>query len=162
MGRNWLEPQGQFAGPGVVDDDPVAGLEAGTVTATTGLWMVGQIFGHFFSQFANPSFLLAEFAVLMRRHAASHPDAQLTAPISVADVLASKPIASPAVAGAFGATPRTTVHDASRGTSPRAPWAHGLVCLNAAKCGYTPPAASPCSPARTATARAMRPRLRRW
>lgn len=38
---------------------------------------------------------LAEFAVLMRRHAASHPDAQLTAPISVADVLASKPIASP-------------------------------------------------------------------
>lgn len=38
---------------------------------------------------------LAEFAVLMRRHAASHPDAQLTAPISVADVMASKPIASP-------------------------------------------------------------------
>lgn len=38
---------------------------------------------------------LAEFAVLMRRHAASHPDAQLIAPISVADVLASKPIASP-------------------------------------------------------------------
>jgi acetyl-CoA C-acetyltransferase len=38
---------------------------------------------------------LAEFAVLMRRHAASHPDAQLTTPITVADVLASKPIASP-------------------------------------------------------------------
>jgi acetyl-CoA acetyltransferase len=38
---------------------------------------------------------LAEFAVLMRRHAGTHPDAQLTAPISVADVLASKPIASP-------------------------------------------------------------------
>ena len=44
--------------------NPPHGLEAGTVTATTGLWMVGQIFGHFFSQFANPSFLLAEFAVL--------------------------------------------------------------------------------------------------
>ena len=27
----WLEAQGQFAGPGVVDDDPVAGLEAGAV-----------------------------------------------------------------------------------------------------------------------------------
>ena len=38
---------------------------------------------------------LAEFAVLMRHHAASHPDAQLSAPITVADVLASKPIASP-------------------------------------------------------------------
>jgi len=38
---------------------------------------------------------LAEFAVLMRRHAALHPDAQLRAPITVADVLASKPIASP-------------------------------------------------------------------
>lgn len=44
--------------------NPPHGLEAGTVTATTGLWMVGQIFAHFFSQFANPSFLLAEFAVL--------------------------------------------------------------------------------------------------
>ncbi len=44
--------------------NPPHGLEAGTVTATTGLWMVGQIFGHFFSQFASPSFLLAEFAVL--------------------------------------------------------------------------------------------------
>ncbi len=44
--------------------NPPHGLEAGEVTATTGLWMVGQIFGHFFSQFARPSFLLAEFAVL--------------------------------------------------------------------------------------------------
>lgn len=44
--------------------NPPHGLEAGEVTATTGLWMVGQIFAHFFSQFANPSFLLAEFAVL--------------------------------------------------------------------------------------------------
>src|SRR5690606_31679171 len=38
---------------------------------------------------------LAEFAVLMRAHAASHPDAHLREPISVAQVLASKPIASP-------------------------------------------------------------------
>ena len=38
---------------------------------------------------------LAEFAVLMRAHAASHPDAHLRDPITVAQVLASKPIASP-------------------------------------------------------------------
>lgn len=38
---------------------------------------------------------LAEFAVLMRRHAAAHPDAHLRTPIGVEDVLASKPIASP-------------------------------------------------------------------
>ena len=38
---------------------------------------------------------LAEFAVLMRRHAASHTGAQLKEAISVADVLASKTIAAP-------------------------------------------------------------------
>ncbi len=38
---------------------------------------------------------LAELAVLMRSNAAGHPDAHLTAPVSVADVLASKPIATP-------------------------------------------------------------------
>ncbi|CEJ14533.1 thiolase [bacterium YEK0313] len=38
---------------------------------------------------------LAELAVLMRRHAAQHPKAQLTAPISIADVMASKPVATP-------------------------------------------------------------------
>lgn len=38
---------------------------------------------------------LAELAVLMRAHAARHPQAHLRTPISVADVLASKPIASP-------------------------------------------------------------------
>ncbi|KAF0132443.1 MAG: thiolase, partial [Xanthobacteraceae bacterium] len=38
---------------------------------------------------------LAELAVLMRRHAAAHPGAQLTKPITVDDVLASKPIATP-------------------------------------------------------------------
>jgi acetyl-CoA acetyltransferase len=38
---------------------------------------------------------LAEFAVLMRRHAATHPGAQFHDPITVADVMASKPVASP-------------------------------------------------------------------
>lgn len=38
---------------------------------------------------------LAELAVLMRNHARTHPGAHLTDPITVADVLASKPIASP-------------------------------------------------------------------
>jgi acetyl-CoA acetyltransferase len=38
---------------------------------------------------------LAEFAVLMRRHALAHPGAQFHEPISVADVMASKPVALP-------------------------------------------------------------------
>lgn len=38
---------------------------------------------------------LAELAVLMRRHAGMHPGAQFKDPISVADVLASKPVAAP-------------------------------------------------------------------
>jgi acetyl-CoA acetyltransferase len=38
---------------------------------------------------------LAEFAVLMRTHALSHPGAQFHEPISVADVMASKPVALP-------------------------------------------------------------------
>lgn len=38
---------------------------------------------------------LAEFAVLMRQHAITHPQAQLRTPITVQDVLASKAIASP-------------------------------------------------------------------
>src|ERR1700710_1362036 len=38
---------------------------------------------------------LAEFAVLMRAHALSHPGAQFHQPISVADVMASKPVALP-------------------------------------------------------------------
>ncbi len=38
---------------------------------------------------------LAEFAVLMRRHAASHPGAHFREPITVEDVLASKTIAAP-------------------------------------------------------------------
>jgi acetyl-CoA acetyltransferase len=38
---------------------------------------------------------LAEFAVLMRNNAIRHPDAHLTTPITIDDVLASKPIAEP-------------------------------------------------------------------
>src|SRR6201987_4824265 len=38
---------------------------------------------------------LAEFAVLMRTHALTHPDAQFHDPITVADVMASKPVALP-------------------------------------------------------------------
>lgn len=38
---------------------------------------------------------LAEFAVLMRRHAMAHPGAQFDQPLAVADVLASKTIAAP-------------------------------------------------------------------
>ena len=38
---------------------------------------------------------LAEFSVLMRAHAAGHPGAQFREPITVADVMASRPIAEP-------------------------------------------------------------------
>lgn len=38
---------------------------------------------------------LAEFAVLMRTNAADHPDAHLRTPVTLQEVLASKPIASP-------------------------------------------------------------------
>ena len=38
---------------------------------------------------------LAEFAVLMRAHAATHPGAQFREPITVTDVMASKPVALP-------------------------------------------------------------------
>jgi acetyl-CoA acetyltransferase len=38
---------------------------------------------------------LAEFAVLMRRHAAAHPGAQFREPMTVADVMASRVIATP-------------------------------------------------------------------
>ena len=38
---------------------------------------------------------LAEFAVLMRANAATHPDAHIKQPVTVEEVLASKPIASP-------------------------------------------------------------------
>lgn len=40
-------------------------LEVEAVHYGSGFWMVGKIFEHFFSQFANPYFLFAEFAVLL-------------------------------------------------------------------------------------------------
>jgi len=40
-------------------------LEVGSVGVFTGFWMVGVLFAHFFAQFADPYFLLAEFAVLL-------------------------------------------------------------------------------------------------
>lgn len=40
-------------------------LEVGEVRAGTGFWFVGRIFAHFFSQFGDPAFLAAEFAVLL-------------------------------------------------------------------------------------------------
>ncbi|MFA7504957.1 MAG: thiolase family protein [Burkholderiaceae bacterium] len=70
---------------------------------------------------------LAEFAVLMRKHAMRHPDAHLREPVTIADVLASKPIASPlklldccpisdgAMALVVSATPATDASVAIRG-----------------------------------------------
>ena len=46
-----------FNVPGMADFGPI--------TAGSGFRMLGRIFEHFFSQFANPYFLLAEFAVLL-------------------------------------------------------------------------------------------------
>lgn len=40
-------------------------LNADVVNAFSGFWMVGKVFEHFFQQFAQPYFLLAEFAVLL-------------------------------------------------------------------------------------------------
>lgn len=44
--------------------NPPTGLDVEQVTAGTGFVFIGDLFRHFFSQFANPSVLLAEFAVL--------------------------------------------------------------------------------------------------
>jgi len=40
-------------------------LNPDAVNAFSGFWMVGKVFEHFFQQFAQPYFLLAEFAVLL-------------------------------------------------------------------------------------------------
>lgn len=55
----------------------------------------GLLASRYMHEFGIDSAALAEFAVQMRRHAAMHPGAQLTEPITVEDVLASKPIAMP-------------------------------------------------------------------
>src|SRR5438552_19100528 len=46
-------------------------------------------------EYGVPQQDLAEFAVLMRANAVTHPGAQFHDPITVADVMASKPVALP-------------------------------------------------------------------
>ncbi|MFI4986609.1 MAG: thiolase family protein [Alphaproteobacteria bacterium] len=55
----------------------------------------GLVASRYMHEYGIDEAALAELAVLMRRHAALHPGAQFRKPISVADVLASKPIAAP-------------------------------------------------------------------
>ena len=55
----------------------------------------GLVASRYMHEFGSDETGLAELAVLMRRHAAAHPGAQFRDPITVHDVLASRPIASP-------------------------------------------------------------------
>lgn len=55
----------------------------------------GLVASRYMHETGTASADLAELAVLMRRHAGLHPGAQFQAPITVADVLASKPVAEP-------------------------------------------------------------------
>jgi acetyl-CoA acetyltransferase len=55
----------------------------------------GLVASRYMHEFGVTEQDLAEFAVLMRSHAATHPGAQFRDPITVADVMASKPVASP-------------------------------------------------------------------
>ncbi|MGA0595582.1 thiolase family protein [Enterovirga sp. CN4-39] len=55
----------------------------------------GLVASRYMHEFGSTEADFAELAVLMRANAARTPGAQLTAPITVEDVLASKPIASP-------------------------------------------------------------------
>jgi acetyl-CoA acetyltransferase len=55
----------------------------------------GLVASRYMHEFGTDEAGLAELAVLMRRHAAAHPGAQFRDPITVAEVLASRPIASP-------------------------------------------------------------------
>ena len=55
----------------------------------------GLIASRYMHEFGVTEEDFAEFAVLMRAHAATHPGAQFRDPITVADVMASKPVATP-------------------------------------------------------------------
>ena len=55
----------------------------------------GLVASRYMHEFGSTEADFAELAVLMRRHAAQHAGAQFRAPVSVEDVLASRPIASP-------------------------------------------------------------------
>ncbi len=55
----------------------------------------GLVASHYMHAFGSTESDFAELAVLMRRHAAAHPGAQFREPISVDEVLASRPIATP-------------------------------------------------------------------
>jgi acetyl-CoA acetyltransferase len=55
----------------------------------------GLVASRYMHEFGSTEADFAEFAVLMRRHAALHEGAQFRSPISVADVMASRAIASP-------------------------------------------------------------------
>jgi acetyl-CoA acetyltransferase len=55
----------------------------------------GLVASHYMHAFGIGEADLAELAVLLRRHAALHPGAQFREPLTVADVMASRPIASP-------------------------------------------------------------------
>ncbi|MCC7547762.1 MAG: thiolase family protein [Burkholderiales bacterium] len=55
----------------------------------------GLVASRYMHEFGTTEEDLAELAVLMRRHASMHPGAQFRDLVSVADVLASKPVAAP-------------------------------------------------------------------
>lgn len=55
----------------------------------------GLVASHYMHEFGVREEDMAQFAVLLRRHAAMHPGAQFRDPVTVADVMASRPIASP-------------------------------------------------------------------
>jgi acetyl-CoA acetyltransferase len=55
----------------------------------------GLVASRYMHEFGTTERDLAELAVLMRRHAGTHPGAQFQAPVTVEEVLASKPVAVP-------------------------------------------------------------------